>query len=120
MTTQQPDPLRVAAELDCHNANLDRQAAKAIRTQHKQIAAYKLLTESQEAQLSQHRAQADKYHEAIATLQSERDANALLTTAIERKDALLRRALDAVENVNTTMPFLVAHELRQAITKELQ
>jgi hypothetical protein len=38
---------------------------------------------------------------------------------IERKDALLRQALDAVENVNTTMPFLVAHELRQAITKEL-
>lgn len=39
--------------------------------------------------------------------------------AIQRKDALLRQALDAVENVNTTMPFLVAHELRQAITKEL-
>lgn len=42
-----------------------------------------------------------------------------LKAEIQRKDALLRQALDAVENVNTTMPFLVAHELRQAITKEL-
>lgn len=51
MTEKQPDPLRVADELDCHNARLDRQAAKVIRTQH---------------------------------------------AALERKDALLRRALDAI------------------------
>lgn len=34
MTNKQPDPLSIADELDCHNARLDRQAAKAIRTQH--------------------------------------------------------------------------------------
>ena len=34
MTDKQPDALRMADELDCHNARLDRQAAKVIRTQH--------------------------------------------------------------------------------------
>lgn len=119
MTDKQPDPLRVADELDCHNARLDRQAANVIRAQHKQIAAYKLLTESQEAQLSQHRAQADKFREAIATLQSEREANAILTAAIERKDALLRQALEAL-NLHQGAHPETYRQARDAITKELQ
>ena len=94
MTDTQPDALELADMLDA--AGLPRGGA-ILRTQHKQIAAYKLLTESQEAQLSQHRKQADKFREAIATLQSEREANAILTAAIERKDALLREALGALD-----------------------
>src|SRR5574343_657115 len=95
MTDKQPDALRLADELlepmegFPEPTTLEKNAAALLRTQHKQIAAYKLLTESQEAQLSQHRAQADKFREAVATLQSEREANAILTAAIERKDALL-------------------------------
>lgn len=98
MTDKQPDPLALADEVDEVAKTFPDMAevSACIRTQHKQIAAYKLLTESQEAQLSQHRAQVDKSREAIATLQSEREANAILTAAIERKDALLRRALDAI------------------------
>lgn len=102
MTDKQPEALLLADELDRpywddgtpHGQHV--KAATLLRTQHKQIAAYKLLTESQEAQLSQHRTQADKFREAIATLQSEREANAILTADIERKDALLRRALEAM------------------------
>lgn len=102
MTDKQPDALakKLAKALefdDFISVKLLRQAATLLRTQHKQIAAYKLLAESQETQLSQHRAQADKCREAIATLQSERDANATLTAEIERKDALLRQALEAFE-----------------------
>ena len=98
MTDKQPEALEVADDIEGYSCctlgpKMDK-AAALLRTQHKQIAAYKLLAESQEAQLSQHRAQADKCREAIATLQSERDANALLTAAIERKDALLRQALE--------------------------
>ena len=50
----------------------------------KQLNAYKLLVKSLEEQLSHHRSQADKYREAIATLQSERQANAVLTEEVER------------------------------------
>ena len=101
MTDKQPDALakKLAKALefdDFISVKLLRQAATLLRTQHKKIAAYELLTKSQEAQLSHHREQSDKYREAIATLQSERDANALLTAAIERKDALLRQALEAM------------------------
>lgn len=50
----------------------------------KQLNAYKLLVKSLEEQLSYHRSQAEKYREAIATLQSERQANAVLTEEVER------------------------------------
>lgn len=104
MTDKQPEALRLADELlepmegFPEPTTLEKNAAALLRTQHKQIAAYKLLTESQEAQLSQHRAQADKFREAIATLQSEREANAILTAAIERKDALLRKLIAALDS----------------------
>ena len=48
----------------------------------KQLNAYKLLVKSLEEQLSYHRSQAEKYREAIATLQSERQANAVLTEEV--------------------------------------
>ena len=121
MTDKQPEALRVADELEAPIGTMTsyaaaQQAAAMLRTQHKQIAAYKLLTESQEAQLSQHRAQADKFREAIATLQSEREANAILTAAVERKDALLRRVLEAYEaDDGVAMSFVTTN-----ITKELQ
>jgi hypothetical protein len=117
MTDKQPDALRLADEVDEVAQTFPDMAevSAMIRTQHKQIAAYKLLTESQEAQLSQHRAQADKFREAIATLQSEREANAILTAAIERKDTLLRQALEAYEaDDGVAMSFVTTN-----ITKEL-
>ena len=98
MSDKQPEALRLADWLEPRAESIEHvNAAALLRTQHKQIAAYKLLTESQEAQLSRHRAQADKFREAIATLQSEREANAILTAALERKDALLREALGALD-----------------------
>ena len=120
MTNKQPEALRLADGLEkviqgLNPTRLEMQIAALLRTQHKQIAAYKLLTESQEAQLSQHRTQADKFREAIATLQSEREANAILTAAIERKDALLRQCLDALE----TDDWLKKLNASGAITKEL-
>lgn len=133
MTDKQPEALakKLAKALefdDFISVKLLRQAATLLRTQHKKIAAYELLTKSQEAQLSHHREQSDKYREAIATLQSERDANALLTAAIERKDALLMQALDFMHEAQTytespawspsmTKDLTI---LRLAITKELQ
>lgn len=120
MTDKQPDALakKLAKALefdDFISVKLLRQTATLLRTQHKQIAAYKLLAESQETQLSQHRAQADKCREAIATLQSERDANALLTAAIERKDALLRQALSELDDMG-----ILTQSVYDAIKEELQ
>ena len=126
MTDKQPDALakKLAKALefdDFISVKLLRQAATLLRTQHKKIAAYELLTKSQEAQLSHHREQSDKYREAIATLQSERDANALLTAAIERKDALLRKCLKHVaSNISMTSDGTEAEELYDAIKEELQ
>ena len=122
MTDKQPEALRLADALDLGHplAEEAQQAATLLRTQHKQITAYKLLTESQEAQLSQHRAQADKFREAIATLQSEREANAILTADIERKDALLRQCLKHVaSNISMTSDGTEAEELYDAIQQEV-
>jgi len=123
MTDKQPDALakKLAKALefdDFISVKLLRQAATLLRTQHKKIAAYELLTKSQEAQLSHHREQSDKYREAIATLQSERDANATLTAEIERKDALLRQALIVI---NHCIPRNEdnADELAEAIKQEI-
>lgn len=49
----------------------------------KRCNAYAVLVKAQEEQLSHHRAQADKYREAISTLHSERQANAALTKELE-------------------------------------
>ena len=40
-TEQQPTALRLASELDCHNASLDRKCAKELRRQHDEIEALK-------------------------------------------------------------------------------
>lgn len=125
MTDKQPDALRLAAWLEPRAESIEHvNAAALLRTQHKQIAAYKLLAESQEAQLSQHRERADKYREAIATLQSERDANAILTAAIERKDALLRQALTLCQWISETQHTRgsvngLAAQIRYAAEQEL-
>lgn len=34
---KKPEALRIADELDCHNANLDRRACKELRRQHAEI-----------------------------------------------------------------------------------
>lgn len=122
MTDKQPEALRLAEFIENDIPPFSEwvlvAVASKLRTQHKQIAAYKLLTESQEAQLSRHREQADKFREAIATLQSEREANAILTAAIERKDALLKQALRVI---NHCIPRNEdnADELAEAIKQEL-
>ena len=54
----------------------------------RQVAAYKLFTESLEKQLSHHSAKSDEYRAAIATLESERQANAILTA---ERDELLSK-----------------------------
>ena len=58
----------------------------------RQVSAYKLLTESLEKQLSHHSAKADEYRAAIATLESERQANAILTA---ERDELLAKEQQA-------------------------
>jgi pyruvate-formate lyase len=58
----------------------------------RRCAAFEGLTKAQEAQLSHHREQADKYREAIATLGSEREANELLTTRIAALESNLKLA----------------------------
>ena len=54
-------------------------ASPACNILKRQVAAYKLFTESLEKQLSHHSAKADEYRAAIETLESERQANAILT-----------------------------------------
>jgi hypothetical protein len=46
----------------------------------RKCSAYAMLVKSLEAQLSEHRQKADKYREAVATLESERQANAILSS----------------------------------------
>ena len=58
----------------------------------RRCAALEGLTKAQEAQLSNHREQADKYREAIATLDSEREANELLTARIAALESNLKVA----------------------------
>jgi hypothetical protein len=50
--------------------------------------AYRTLNAHLEAEIARHRADAHKYHAAITTLDSEREANALLTAEIERLNSL--------------------------------
>jgi hypothetical protein len=45
----------------------------------RKCSAYAMLVKSLEAQLSEHHQKADKYREAVATLESERQANAILS-----------------------------------------
>ena len=69
----------------------------------KRCGAYATLVNSLEDQHSHHRANADKYREAIATLESERDANRLLTAQItdltQQRDKLLAALKDALDTV---------------------
>jgi hypothetical protein len=58
----------------------------------KQIAAYKTLVASLEARLANHEQQASKYRESIATLESERQANVILTAELA---ALRERLADS-------------------------
>ena len=67
-------------------------ASPACNILKRQVAAYKLLTESLEKQLSHHSAKADEYRTAIATLESERQANAILTA---ERDELLAKEQQA-------------------------
>lgn len=121
MTGKQPDPLALADEVDEVAKTFPDMAevSACIRTQHKQIAAYKLLTEAQEAQLSQHRAQADKYRETIATLQSERDANATLTAEIERLNAAATDSNLILERAQATnLEMLAAIQRKDALLQQ--
>ncbi len=119
MTDKQPDPLRVAAELDCHNASLDRQAAKAIRTQHAEIerlnAAIKW-EQNRAERIGTHGQGCEKWGSAHYEC---------LLRSVERKDALLRQALEAIEShkdtrweCNSDHPKLQAAMV--AIKEELQ
>ena len=65
----------------------------------RRCAAFEGLTKAQEAQISNHREQADKYREAITTLDSEHEANRLLT---EQRDKLL----DEMDAMKETMRYM--------------
>lgn len=54
-----------------------------------QNGAYRQLNASLESEIAIHRAKANAYHAAITSLDSERQANALLTDEIERLASLL-------------------------------
>lgn len=83
--------MQAAAELRrLHEENVALREALEQPQQCKRCSAYATLVKAQEDQLSYHRAQADKYREAIDTLHSERQANAALTEELE-----LRRAENA-------------------------
>ena len=77
------------------------EAAELIGLQHAEItlltmrnSAYSTLTESLESQLSHLRAKDDERRSAVATLDSERAANARMTAEIERLNAVI--LLDAL------------------------
>ena len=57
------------------NARLTAELAES----KKQIGSYKTLTKALEEQVSHHRRLSERYQESIKTMQSERDANAILT-----------------------------------------
>ncbi len=62
----------------------------------KRCNSYKTLTSSLEKQIKHHRVNAEKYDEAIKTLESERAANARLTEELEAMLTLLQQsAIDA-------------------------
>ena len=76
-----------------HLCDFGEKAADMLRQQYAEIdrlkrqnAAYATLTKSQELQLSVYRGMADEYRIAVANLDSERAANAILTA--ERDEAI--------------------------------
>ena len=77
----------------------------------RRCAAFEGLIKAQEAQLSYHREQAGKYREAIATLDSEREANRLLT---EQRDKLLA-ALEGVLAITADSQGVVGYHLNGAV-----
>lgn len=68
----------------------------------RQLAAAQSIIKAQEVLLSNAALLADKYREAIATLQSERDANAMLTAAVEELLADAER-LDWLDSMNAAL-----------------
>lgn len=126
MTDKQPEALRVAAELDCHNARLDRQAAKVIRTQHAEIerlTACIKWEQNRAERIGTHGPGCEKWGPAHFEC---------LLRSVERKDALLQQALETLccetsENMDDP-GHRCGHcddyvdrngTLRSAITKEL-
>lgn len=76
---------RLTAELDAEKEisaalTFDREQLRAeLAESKKQIGSYKALTKALEEQVSHHRRMSERYQESIKTMQSERDANAILT-----------------------------------------
>ena len=70
---------------------------KAIKTQ---ATAVRTLRANEETELNQLREERKKWHGAISTLDSERAANAILTTEIERLRAALRACRRAIAGKN--------------------
>ena len=64
----------------------------------KQIGSYKTLTKALEEQVSHHRRLSERYQESIKTMQSERDANAILTDELtETRDLAEQRRVELGE-----------------------
>jgi len=93
--------LDIALDLDAASCSsfVILEAAEALRRQHAELrrlamknAAYASLTKSQDAELSLHRDRAAAYRAAVKNIDSEREANAILTA---ERDAAISAAVAA-------------------------
>lgn len=66
-----------------------------------QNRAFRTLNTLLQEEIADHRGKAQEYHAAIQTLDSEREANAILTTALEAKD---RRIAELEGMLSTRSP----------------
>ena len=121
------DALRCAALLDEDVCDLQdpREPAAHLRrlvaeneAMRKQVAAFGRLTTVQTEQLSFHRARADKAQEAIRTLQSERDASAILTAENAALTDSCAAKADRIDRLGATVVRLTV--ARKADHKAMQ
>ena len=85
---KKPEALRIADELDCHNANLDRRARKELRRQHAEIEQ---LTQAR-ADLEAENARLREALEAILDEQNDNEGYAKPATYDAARAALENRA----------------------------
>ena len=73
------------SQLACEAADQIERLTAELAESKKQIGSYKTLTKALEEQVSHHRRLSERYQESIKTMQSERDANAILTAELAER-----------------------------------